>query len=1388
MARWNSKPPAGTQIDRSHSLGSVAGAYYLCNQGVLLQDIAGTNLLLPSDSTITQSAGPVGVCADNSGGGYWSRSNVAHSSLFASSGNTLWWWGVPSTYSTYGFFFGFRIGNNNSYAIGVDSGAVSVQWRDFYGWASGLSITANADTFIVLSVRHQAATLHVWTNGVYTSASTTDGRMGVVDPNAGTVTVGCDPYSPAGRYVRGRTYGCGSFKTAFTPEQAKAFRANPFDLFAPPISRRSWFLPATQPPAAFEPLPTRRGQRPRSLNRASPLARDLMVWHKCLPGSSGSSATNQTGLWFPNARPTNAAASAQLLGPAPPGGWGSWNGDTTDRGANLAATTASGNPSSITTIAWLRIRNGGTTSVTCVKRSNNGYTGPNLVWSASQWYYYVSTSGGSWQASLGTGAICPAGQWYRIAGSYNHVTGDVRIYVNGRLVNSTTITPGVPAWQSTAPWHVVGDPGNQRMYGYQDDTCIYSRELTPDEILADYLDASSGRPSLLGQPPWRIPAVQTPRSLVPPREGWTSKPPPGVALNQGHPLRHKLVGAWLFNEGAGALTGNLADTNRPGTLVGADWMQNGVRTIGSGQYVNCGSHERMDPGVGGDYTILIGCRPSGSFVDYRNLVFKGTSNANVGILILSDGTWRAQFDGSDVVGGTLVADKDYVLGISYRGSDGGKVTLLHHEVGGESKITQSTGKTIRAHPTAPLTIGGDSYNSRWWSGYVQWGYYWVGRSLNAADMQQVARRPYSLLRPRWGITTVSQPPSQAGEVGGTSIAQWIDVLRLQPSGWAAWAEGSRLQSAAVNAWADIARVQPSGPAAWVDSVRLQPSDWAVWADGVRLQSADASAWADAVGVGGFPDVRWHEAARLGLLNAIAWPLRVPVAALADVALWRAAVALAAWGQSAWSTSQRSYDSAILGDVPVGLVPPQRAVRRDHHDNRGLLGWWVGLRNWCGGRQWFSAVSGAPAGDLSVQSGTLAALPTWSQGPGTVGLGAVRIVGNGDSVRIPHRPRWNVSQITVSCWFRLTSALTDNDYRMLVMRAAGTTWVAPFGPWGLRIECSGLTDHRPRLAAWVNNASIASNWASGARDIGAGEWYQATLTYDGTRLRIYVNGQLDGESVIGSALSSSSFGLSVGSNTIGGDGLRGHVADIKVYGRELTTTEVAAAYREGMSGYPRALHWHRWRLTQAPLLASAAQLSGWSALWPVTHSRPGVWDVRGLTQARSPSLWPLGGLVSPHVPTLWEDWIAAGDSRTVHGWSALVRALSSGLTGWNLRGCADAALLSPWHDFSSVDWRAMVMWHKWIRQLGSDGTQWSLAAAAGSASLSQWLMRTWGAADLTALWQVHQPILLVYPFEAALRQDVLTSGAIRRRVAVTLPLRLKVGAELAMVPQESHASS
>ena len=78
---------------------------------------------------------------------------------------------------------------------------------------------------------------------------------------------------------------------------------------------------------------------------------------------------------------------------------------------------------------------------------------------------------------------------------------------------------------------------------------------------------------------------------------------------------------------------------------------------------------------------------------------------------------------------------------------------------------------------------------------------------------------------------------------------------------------------------------------------------------------------------------------------------------------------------------------------------------------------------------------------------------------------------------------------------------------------------------------------------------------GRRQLPLNAWTHLAATYDGTTLRLYVNGVQVGSRAVSGALLTSTGALRIGGNSIWGEFFQGRIDEVRVHNRALDATEI-----------------------------------------------------------------------------------------------------------------------------------------------------------------------------------------------------------------------------------------
>ena len=209
---------------------------------------------------------------------------------------------------------------------------------------------------------------------------------------------------------------------------------------------------------------------------------------------------------------------------------------------------------------------------------------------------------------------------------------------------------------------------------------------------------------------------------------------------------------------------------------------------------------------------------------------------------------------------------------------------------------------------------------------------------------------------------------------------------------------------------------------------------------------------------------------------------------------------------------------------------------------GLVGWWK-----------LDEGSGTTAGDSAGgNTGTLtgATLPPWVVGRSGTG-NALQFNGSGYVIcgsSIGDFP--GNAPFSVSCWVYVTSFIPNNWGRLMAKEnGSGATW----GGWYMNITGSSSIIQFQRIKDGAGNAINTS--------ISAGSWMLVTATYDGTTVKLYVNGTLRGSATDNTAITASTGYFGIGQSYSGNPLNNAMIDDARIYNRALSAGEVSQLYSQ-----------------------------------------------------------------------------------------------------------------------------------------------------------------------------------------------------------------------------------
>jgi hypothetical protein len=207
---------------------------------------------------------------------------------------------------------------------------------------------------------------------------------------------------------------------------------------------------------------------------------------------------------------------------------------------------------------------------------------------------------------------------------------------------------------------------------------------------------------------------------------------------------------------------------------------------------------------------------------------------------------------------------------------------------------------------------------------------------------------------------------------------------------------------------------------------------------------------------------------------------------------------------------------------------------------GLVGWWPG--------------NGTAQDALAGNDGQLAGDATFA--PAVVGQG-FRLDGFGDFVEIPDSSALKPAQVSVEAWVRFDSL--------------DTPIVSQFGAVGLQYivykkQRQANVDRFVFSVADLNGFG-GNSVASSTTSIVVGQFYHVVGTYDGSAVKVYVNGILEGQALVSLTIDYGTRPLFIGTSgeTVFDGKLNGIVDEASIYNRALDASEVADLHAAGTAG-------------------------------------------------------------------------------------------------------------------------------------------------------------------------------------------------------------------------------
>jgi len=204
------------------------------------------------------------------------------------------------------------------------------------------------------------------------------------------------------------------------------------------------------------------------------------------------------------------------------------------------------------------------------------------------------------------------------------------------------------------------------------------------------------------------------------------------------------------------------------------------------------------------------------------------------------------------------------------------------------------------------------------------------------------------------------------------------------------------------------------------------------------------------------------------------------------------------------------------------------------DTGRLVGWWK-----------LDETAGTSTADAGSHEhvGVLVGNLSWTEG--AVGS-ALEFDGEGDYVDLGTAADFDITnQITVCAWIKVR--VFTVDWQTIIAKG-DTAWrLSRDQGDNLHFACTGL---------WPE-------WVRGTANVNDGQWHHAAGVYDGSELRLYIDGKLDASAKTQGSINVSKFPVWIGDNSEEpGRGWNGLIDDVRIYNYALSQAEIDNLAQKG----------------------------------------------------------------------------------------------------------------------------------------------------------------------------------------------------------------------------------
>jgi hypothetical protein len=171
--------------------------------------------------------------------------------------------------------------------------------------------------------------------------------------------------------------------------------------------------------------------------------------------------------------------------------------------------------------------------------------------------------------------------------------------------------------------------------------------------------------------------------------------------------------------------------------------------------------------------------------------------------------------------------------------------------------------------------------------------------------------------------------------------------------------------------------------------------------------------------------------------------------------------------------------------------------------------------------------------------------------------------NGNYIEVPNSPNINpINNLSISTWVFLNQYVNNQNF----VSKDYSTFTQPLTSYTLKMGDNSSINSKAQIQLSINGTKIV---LQSLNNIPLSQWCNIVGTYDGIKMRIYINGILDNFLSVSGNIGSYATNLNFGRWSLGASNgdpqfLNGKLDDIGIWNRALTQTEITALYTSALS--------------------------------------------------------------------------------------------------------------------------------------------------------------------------------------------------------------------------------